>query len=126
VLGLAEALEQGLHGIFQDRSQAETPLNIAWDALAAEKGLDTSKAELSQSEIQALQDLLRDHLNRPTSSLSLYRDDVTTEGVFPPQHGENSKENWIFALEIPSLSDHIYWIVVEREGKRDSYVYGFN
>jgi hypothetical protein len=34
--------------------------------------------------------------------------------------------NWIFSLYLPDLSDHLYWIVIDRATSGDAYIYGFN
>ncbi len=44
----------------------------------------------------------------------------------PPEDGENTMEHWIFSLALPTLSDHIYWAIIDRKRQRKAYVYGFN
>jgi len=44
----------------------------------------------------------------------------------PPEEGENTRENWIFSLYLPTLSDHIYWAIIGRTAERKPYLYGFN
>jgi hypothetical protein len=44
----------------------------------------------------------------------------------PPEDGENTRENWIFSLYLPTLSDHVYWVIVDRTAERKTYLYGFN
>lgn len=44
----------------------------------------------------------------------------------PPEEGESVDLNWVFSLYLPTLSDHLYWIIVPREGEMEAYVYGFN
>ncbi|MFM9947376.1 MAG: hypothetical protein ACKV1O_05505 [Saprospiraceae bacterium] len=44
----------------------------------------------------------------------------------PPQNGENVKDFWIFGLYIPDLSDHTFWALIDRKGKKETYNYGFN
>lgn len=46
--------------------------------------------------------------------------------IFPAEHGENLEDNWIFFFKAPRFSDHLYWIIVNRQGKKESYNYGFN
>lgn len=43
-----------------------------------------------------------------------------------PEDNKLVKDYWIFDLRMPMLSDHLYWAVVDRMGKRQTYVYGFN
>ncbi|WP_445384199.1 hypothetical protein ACT6NV_09315 [Robiginitalea sp. IMCC44478] len=47
-------------------------------------------------------------------------------GFFPPEEGESAQENWVFYLSLPTLSDHLFWIIVPRDGQSEAYVYGFN
>lgn len=42
------------------------------------------------------------------------------------EHGERVNENWIIELRIPSLSDHIFFAIVDRTGHTPVYNYGFN
>lgn len=42
----------------------------------------------------------------------------------PPKDRESVVENWIFSLVLPALSDHVYWSVIDRKAKRDTYAYG--
>ena len=44
----------------------------------------------------------------------------------PPEERESASKNWIFSLYIEELSDHIYWAIVPRDGKKGPYNYGFN
>jgi len=48
------------------------------------------------------------------------------EEVYPPEQGERVENNWVFMLSLPTLSDHIFWSIVERSGKNQTYSYGFN
>jgi hypothetical protein len=48
------------------------------------------------------------------------------EDIRLPEDGETLAENWIFQLSLPTLSDHLYWAIVNRKGERPPYHYGFN
>jgi hypothetical protein len=52
------------------------------------------------------------------------------DGVPLPPRRESVRRHWVFALSIPALSDHVYWIVVPRrrapDGSLAVYNYGFN
>ncbi len=125
-VSLSKALQSGLIQVLEDMSHDETPLSIAWEAFAAEHSLSSPGAQLPQHLKRGAQNLLRDHLNRESTRLTLYRNRELNPDIFPPEKGESAEENWIFALDIPSLSDHLYWIVVDKQGMSGSYVYGFN
>lgn len=43
---------------------------------------------------------------------------------FPP-NGESIEENWVFVLDIPALSDVVFYGIVQRDGQR-TFNYGFN
>jgi hypothetical protein len=58
--------------------------------------------------------------------LALYLGNTVQGQSYPPEQGENAQDNWVFVLHIPSLSDHIYWAIVDRQGKVAPYLYGFN
>lgn len=126
-VSLSDALQQGLAQLFKDLSSRETPLAIALEVLARETEESAESDPPTEALTRAAQDLLKEHLNRETTRIALFDDKEPAEsGVFPPEQGESPEENWIFSIDIPSLSDHLYWIVVDRGGKRQAYVYGFN
>ena len=45
--------------------------------------------------------------------------------TYPPEQKESLEKNWIFFLKIKVLSDHLFWVIVDRTSG-ESYVYGFN
>ena len=48
------------------------------------------------------------------------------ENFRPPENGETVEDNWIFQLSLPTLSDHVFWAVVPRDGGKRAYCYGLN
>lgn len=64
--------------------------------------------------------ILFSHLNRSTTTFRI----LSLEEM--PPGGENVRENWIFSLDIATLSDHHHWAVVHRLKKTTTYNYGFN
>lgn len=68
-------------------------------------------------------DELLNALNRHSAKLYL-----VSEGNddLKPQWGEKVEHNWIFCLYLPHISDHLYFVVIDRRGARAPYVYGFN
>lgn len=72
---------------------------------------------------------LKCFMNKPGTYLGLVPLDSDGSGnsrrIFPPEHGESLEENWVFYLQIPALSDHLYWAVIDRTTGH-SYNYGFN
>ena len=43
-----------------------------------------------------------------------------------PEEREPVADNWIFSLSLFDLSDHIFWVIIPRDGKSKVYNYGFN
>ena len=79
----------------------------------------------------AIFDKLSSFFNTGTLNLKPIFDETDEEErenstVPAPEDGERVEENWIFVLSLPDLSDHIYWAIVDREGKLPAYNYGFN
>ena len=115
------ALVVGLKTIFEDESSPETPLNIA---LAEIPWSTPGKLEIARKA--AAQQILREQLDQPSTYLALYTGQETRQVALPPELGEDPARSWIFFLSIPSLSDHCYWIVVDKLGQKAAFVYGFN
>lgn len=119
-----------LRSDFGRQSPAEPVLRTVMEVLFAANGeLESPLSNvlsLHSNELEA-KALLFSHLDRPETSLVLIDSDDDTRG-FQPERGESSETNWVFSLVIPSLSDHIYWIVVPKTmaANQVAYVYGFN
>jgi hypothetical protein len=96
-IGAEKAVTLAIESFLTDGSHVESPLAIA-----------NSKKDLFT------------YLNQPSSEIQFVN--VGEE----PEHGESVNDNWIIELRIPSLSDHIFWSVVDRMGKKPTYNYGFN
>ncbi|MFM8270077.1 MAG: hypothetical protein ACKN9V_07800 [Pseudomonadota bacterium] len=60
------------------------------------------------------------HLNRSSTKIGFMFAGEAAE------HGERVENNWIIELRIPSLSDHLFFAIVDRTGKNPVYNYGFN
>jgi len=96
-IGAEKAVTLAIESFLTDSSHVESPLALA-----------SSKEDLFT------------YLNQPTSEIQFVY--VGEE----PEHGESVNDNWIIELRIRSLSDHIFWSVVDRQGKKPTYNYGFN
>jgi hypothetical protein len=96
-IGAEKAVTLAIESFLTDGSHVESPLALA-----------NSKEDLFT------------YLNQPTSEIQFVY--VGEE----PEHGESVNDNWIIELRIRSLSDHIFWSVVDRMGKKPTYNYGFN
>jgi hypothetical protein len=125
IVSLAKATQQALALILDEYSYGEVPLNLAAHGWSETVG-ELLSVPLTQKQKLASAQFLRQELNDSHTSLSLFLG-VTVRGlVYPPEQGEKYDKNWIFVLRIPSLSDHIYWIVVDKKGEIPPFVYGFN
>lgn len=89
-------------------------------SLALESFLTDSRHVESPLALAENKEVLLKHLNQPDSVIRF-----VSMGE-EPEHGEKVEENWIIRLKIPSLSDHIFWAIVERWGIIAPYNYGFN
>jgi hypothetical protein len=67
-------------------------------------------------------DRIRCFMDRPDSSFEL----IGPQSRFPPEHRESLDESWSFYLSMDSLSDHLFWAIVDRSGAQPAYNYGFN
>lgn len=88
--------------------------------LAIKSFLTDSRHIESPLAVAADSDTLYEHLNRYSSEVRFVS--LGEE----PEHGESVEKNWIIRLKIPTLSDHIFWAVVDRQGLIAPYNYGFN
>ena len=121
-ISFSQATQIALGLIFESQMQAETPLEIALSEVPKEPGSWYN----SEARKAAARKLLRAELDRNQTKLALFTGDEAPEMALPPEQGEDAKVNWIFSLYIPSLSDHFYWIVIDKEGRRKPSIYGFN
>ncbi|MGC4117615.1 MAG: hypothetical protein QM765_24275 [Myxococcales bacterium] len=73
---------------------------------------------------------VRFFLNRPSTTIALVPMVVTdkdkSQGIFPPENGEPVKENWVFTVRAPDLSETLHWAVTDRSGATPTFNYGFD
>jgi len=118
-VSIKDALVAGMRSFLRDGSHSESPyalaMHLAFDRLDVAWTDPAPPAVTRSARIS-----LTKHVNREGSVLRvLGRDEV-------PEGGESVDANWIFALKIPSQSDHLHWAVIERSGEAAAYNYGFN
>ncbi len=104
-----ERRDMAIHTIFHDDRDLESPLQL----LVAE-GFTKRR---DQEEV--LKGLMAD----PKTRLEVFAPD---RGLFPPERGESDQDFWIFCLTIPALSDHLFWVLLDKSGQKQPYIYGFN
>ena len=99
-----DAFEDALLSILNDGTDEESPLALA--------------------ETQAS---LISFLNDGSAGIWLIpdRERQSDDPWFPPEYGESLSDNWLFQLLTPSLSDHLFWVIVPRNGD-EAHNYGFN
>ena len=111
-------------------TQEETPWLIV-------KEVHYEKWEILPSEAEQhtwIRNKVMDYLRAGVISLLPYVDPLLSmkeleeqhPDYYPPEEGERVEQNWIFFLSLPTLSDHLYWVIIDRVGEKEGYVYGFN
>lgn len=111
--GFLEALEAAITSFIEDGEDEQSPLAlIEADPLA----YDLS----DEPEREELQNAVRDFMNAGDSQLTL----ITSESPIQPDGGENPDKFWVFLLQMPSLSQHRWWAIVDKNGRRETYNYG--
>ena len=108
-LSVMEAIE----AVLTDHEHSESPLQLILQIHQIEID-DAYKWREEATKI------LREHLNKGTIRL------WNSNAEDAPPNGESLQDNWIFHMHLPSLSDHQFWIIVDRSGEREAFVYGFN
>ena len=124
-VSLSKATQLAIAVTLGDFVGVESPLQIAADAWASNQ-LKYPTGKLTLTQKQAVRNFLRQQLQDPKTSLALYLGQTVKGLSYPPEQGESADDNWIFVLRIPTLSDHLYWVIVDRQGQRAPYLYGFN
>lgn len=108
-----EAMDAALCSFLEDGEDDESPLALI--------GADPQSYDLSdEPEPDELQEAVRSFMNAGDSTLSL----VAPDSPLQPEGGEDPSKCWIFLLRMPSLSEHHWWAVVNKNKHSDAYNYG--
>lgn len=111
--GFLEALEKAITSLIEDGEDPDSPLGLIQT--------DPSAYDLSEEpELDEMQNAVRDFMNAGDARLSL----ITPDSPLKPDGGENPNKFWVFLLEMPTLSEHRWWAVVEKSGRKETYNYG--
>jgi len=111
--GFLEALEKAINSFIEDGEDQESPLGMI--------EADPSAYDLSEEpQADEMQNAVKDFMNAGDATLSL----ITPDSPVQPDGGENLGKCWVFLLEMPALSEHGWWAVVEKTGRRETYNYG--
>ncbi len=120
-------LDKAVQALLVPSDELESPFATA--VLAAEE--DAARAPVEPRSTlshgcgsqEAARDLLEKTLNAGDAQLMLI---VDAEHGLQPERGDDLEANYVFSLVIPSLSDEIYWIVMDKTDLNRVSVYGFN
>ena len=126
---IEEALRLGIKSILSP-SDDETPWLIVKEVHYEEWEVFSLQSEREEW----IRNKVRDYLRAGVISLLPVVDPNLSEenqerlypDYYPPEEGEKVDDNWVFFLSLPTLSDHLYWVIVNRNGEKDPYLYGFN
>lgn len=111
--GFLEALEAAIRSFIEDGEDDESPLGLI--------EADPSAYDLSdEPDTDELQNAVKDFMNAGDSQITL----ITPESPLQPDGGENPQKFWIFLLEMPTLSEHRWWAIVDKNGRNETYNYG--
>lgn len=111
--GFLEALEAAIRSFIEDSSDEQSPLGLI--------EADPSAHDLSEEpDREELQNAVRDYMNAGDSQLTL----ITPESPIRPDGGENPEKFWVFLLQMPTLSPHRWWAVVDKNAQHKVYNYG--
>ncbi|MDD2805639.1 MAG: hypothetical protein PHV33_08800 [Elusimicrobiales bacterium] len=109
------ALRAALGSFLNDYSDPESPLCVVLS------NLDASCDKPAKGELAAAKKKLLSLMNLRASTLRLVREG----GEHQPEQGETVRANWVFNLYL-DYSDHGFWAIVDRAGRKPAYNYGFN
>ncbi|GIW25699.1 hypothetical protein [Meiothermus sp.] len=111
--GFLEGLEAAIRSFIEDDADDESPLGLI--------EADPSAYDLSdEPDRDELQNAVRDFMNAGDSQLTL----ITPESPLQPDGGENPDKFWVFLLQMPTLSEHRWWAIVDKNGRNETYNYG--
>lgn len=94
--------------LLNDTRDPESPINIV------------SSTTIGKTTLVQHQAMLQKYLVLKQTKIQYLKCD------FKPPYGELRKSNYIFSLQVPSLSDHQFFIVIPKNDLQKGYVYGIN
>ncbi|MBI4613484.1 MAG: hypothetical protein HY720_07740 [Planctomycetes bacterium] len=106
-----------VESFLEDDRDAESPLALVLEDAFRDEGVPFALPVPAAVRRRSIE-LVASHANR--GEIRLLALDEEPEGQ------ESARENWIFSLDLPELSDHGHWAVVDRAGEKPVYNYGFN
>ncbi len=124
-----DTLQIAFEQIFYNGEHNESPRSMMIDIFYEELNPDLFEKEEDWN--QAIFAKLRPYLNTgklvhlPITFPDDWSERDDWQG-YPPEHRESTHDNWAYFLEMPTLSDHLQWIIIDRTGEKAPYIYGFN
>jgi len=107
-----EALEAAIRSYIEDSDDNESPLGLI--------EADPFAYDLSdEPDADELQNAVKDFMNAGDSQLRF----ITPDSPLQPHGGETPQKFWIFLLEMPTLSEHRWWAIVDKNEPRETYNY---
>ena len=120
-VSLEIALRFALISWFEDETAPDTPRGT----VAGRHRLSSAGFADGASYEKAVAEKLQAYLNDRGKLYLLPHTNLTPAAYSPPKYGEQVEQNWIFGLELPALAGHTFWAIVQRDGRRPAYNYGF-
>lgn len=119
------ALRESLRAFLEDGRDVESP----WSLVSMVEDLQPQFFPSDEAYETAVTERVMFYMNEEGKLRLLpYDEEINFDKIDynPPEDGESLLENWVFSLYLPKLSDHLYWAIVDREGIKETYTYGFN
>lgn len=110
--GFLEALEAAICSFIEDSDDGQGPLGMI-EADPSAYGLS------GEPDTDELQSAVREFMNAGDSQISL----ITPSSPLQPDGGESPQKFWIFLLEMPTLSEHRWWAIVDKNARNETYNY---
>lgn len=121
-LSFSNALRSALHTILTSHSERDSPRFLIGNIFGWFSEQDPGAEDLITKK---LYEFLQSGQLSLLPNLDWDNEDIEFD-FNPPEERESAELNWIFTLYLPTLSDHLYWIIIPRDGESEAYVYGFN
>lgn len=115
------ALRLAIENILTDGKSIESPRSIVMETF----GLFPDGFDSNEGWDNALTAKVKEFVLEGKMYL-VERERSEEAAYFPPEDGEEVETNWIWALSLPTLSDHLFWVIIDRTAMEPPYNYGFN
>lgn len=117
-----EALRLALNVMLTSNSHRDSPRYLIMNTF----GLFPDRDPAAEEKIsEKLREFLQEGELRLLPKVD-WNDENTEFDFVPPIDRESAEKYWVFSLYLYSLSDHVYWMIVARDGLGEPYVYGYN